>query len=61
MGIYPNLRPCIGVIVFESQTLPTTGPNTPILDVDQLKRVLKREHERDKLVRLLEVLQRLEE
>jgi hypothetical protein len=60
-GILPSLKPCQGVIVFESQTVSSAGSNQ-FLDPDRLRRRLKQKGgERDKLIRLLEILERLQE
>lgn len=59
-GIYPALKPCQGVIVFESQQVPMNAANAPLLDPERLSQRLKRGRDRDKLLRLLEVLERLD-
>ncbi len=58
-GIEPGLRPRQGVIVIESQ-VDALSSNNPNLNPDRLRRRLK-EKERDKLIRLLEILEHLEE
>jgi len=58
-AIIPHLKPCQGVIVFESQLTPALA-SSPWLDQDRLRRQLKIK-EREKLVRLLDVLERIDD
>jgi hypothetical protein len=48
------------VIVFESQELPSAGPGAPLLDPELLRERIRKSH-RDKLIRLVEVLEQFED